>query len=265
LAFFFLAENLSIFDNRWERLPSTSLFTDTFDHWSKVWHTALMDGLHRVTLLAVFAVPVAWILFYPPFDGVGDQLNTIEASVGVDAVRDTLMIDGDRQGVVAVFAHAEHQKRLGGDSSCVCCHHISMPEDRSTPCSRCHRDMVLASHLFEHSVHTVAVAEDRQFGGIYPSNQSCTECHADGQPEMAATAKRCYDCHREDMWLAGRPDSTADLAVACSFRDAMHGTCIGCHKERREVLAKPELAECSTCHRSLKARLPESQMLADAR
>jgi len=255
LAFLFIVENTAVFDDNWrQRYLSRGVFHAAFDRWSHVWFAVLMSGVHRVTLLAVFVLPLAWVLLYPPYHGER-PVTTVQASVGLDIQRANLRIDGDRRGVITEFAHADHQKRLGGDSSCATCHHVSMPGDRSTPCSRCHSDMVFPTTIFDHAFHTGAVAEKEKLGGLYPSNHSCGHCHGEDQPKTADGVKTCFECHREDMWLVGKPDSTMDLMNARSFRDAMHGTCIECHTREKERVAKPHLDECATCHRSLQARL----------
>jgi len=253
LAFFFIVENTAVFDENWrQRYLRRGIFNAAFDRWSHVWFAVLMSGVHRVTLLAVFVLPLAWVFLYPPYHN--DRVVTeVQASAGMDISRANLRIDGDRRGVLTEFAHAEHQQRLGGDSSCSACHHVSLPGDRSTPCSRCHSDMVFATRIFDHSFHTGAVAEKEHLQGLYPSNHSCVQCHGEDRPKTATDVKTCYECHRDNMWLVGRPDSTVNLIDACSFRDAMHGTCITCHTREKERVGKPQLDECSNCHHSLKA------------
>jgi hypothetical protein len=56
------------------------------------------------------------------------------------------------------------------------------------------------------------------------------------------------------MWLVGAPpDSAVVLAWASGYERAMHGTCIRCHEREREAAGKPALADCGTCHPSLRA------------
>ena len=258
IVFLFFVENFAVFDDRWQQKRlNKGIFSADFDRWSRVWYSALMSGLHRVTLLAVFAIPIGWVLLYPPFHKSTPSTGEVQAAVGLDVSRDTLRIDGDREGLVTVFAHAEHQKRLNGDSSCVICHHVSMPGDRSTPCSRCHSDMVNGTLIFDHFFHTTAVAKKENLTGWYPANHSCRECHLDNGPKTKENAKDCFDCHREDMWLVGTPDSTLNLAVARSFREAMHDNCISCHSREKERVSRPDLDQCSTCHHSLRSRRPD--------
>jgi hypothetical protein len=262
LAFCFIVENFAIFDRRrTARLAIGHGFSALFEHWSHVWYAALMSGLHRVTLIAVFAIPLAWVVLYPPYHSAKAPSRGIQPATGTNDQRTILRIDGDRGGVQVVFAHADHQARLGGDSSCYRCHHVSLPQDRSTPCSRCHQDMLRTTAVFDHVSHGRAIADKEQLSGLHPSNQTCDLCHQRGQPKTAANAKACFECHKADMWLNAQPDSTIDLAHACAFREAMHQTCVTCHEEKRLEVLRPDLAECYTCHRSMTPRhlAPPSQ------
>jgi hypothetical protein len=255
LVFSFIVENFAVFDRSWTaRLVSGHSFSALFERWSHVWYAALMSGLHRVTLIAVFAIPLAWIALYPPYHDSTASSGPIQPAIGTDAQRTVLRIDGNRGGVQTIFAHADHQKRLGGESSCRTCHHVSLPQDRSTPCSRCHQDMLRPTAIFNHAHHEQAMVKKEQLQGLHPSNQTCDLCHVPDRPRTAANAKACFECHKTDMWLNAEPDSTVDLTRACAFREAMHQTCVTCHEKKRLEVLKVDLAECYTCHRSMTPR-----------
>jgi Ni/Fe-hydrogenase subunit HybB-like protein len=265
LAFTFVVENFAIFDrSRTTHLAGGYSFSALFERWSHVWYAALMSGLHRVTLIAVFAVPIAWVALYPPFHITEASEDRIQPATGANPQRTVLCIDGDHSGVEAIFAHTDHQTRLGGDSSCQACHHVSIPQDRTTPCSRCHQDMLHPTVLFDHASHEHAMVKREQLSGLHPTNQTCDLCHQPGRPRTAASTKTCLSCHNNDMWLSGRPDTTIDLAHACAFREAMHRTCITCHTERRFEVLKPDLAECYTCHQSMTPRVCTSPVRVSA-
>lgn len=253
LVFFFVAEQLPIFGTRVEaRRNASGLFRLSYGSLRQLWITALTDSLHRVTLLAVFVIPLAFVLMYPPYGNQPGEAS-VRPAMGIDAERKVLRIDGDNGGVMTVFAHAEHQQRLGDSTSCMKCHHMSLPEDRSTPCSRCHCRMNAPTEIFDHELHMAAVAEKENLSGLYPANFSCTQCHRRGNPKGAATAKDCLECHREDMIPPNVVVTESDLCPANSFREAMHRTCIECHKEEAVKVEKPDLAECRTCHESLRS------------
>jgi hypothetical protein len=266
LVFFFVVENFAVFDEQWrQRRRAKPLFNATFDRWTQVWYAALMNRMQRVTLMAVFVVPLGWVLLYPPYhDGDASDV-TVRAATGIDVAREVLCIDGNRGGVVTDFPHVEHRTRLGGDSSCTTCHHMSLPGDRSTPCSRCHRNLVRPTKIFDHPFHLTAVAEQEAIGGLHPTNYSCALCHAEGEPETAANTKPCYDCHEDDMWLEQQSDPVNDYIWAVSFQAAMHGTCVECHRREQVTHENRYLGECSTCHSSLEFRRVAQINVARAR
>jgi Ni/Fe-hydrogenase subunit HybB-like protein len=256
LAFFFAVENLPIFDGEWlRRRESRREFTPAFDQASRVWRTALGSGLNRATLIAVFIVPLAWITMYPPFHADRRHpAQKVEPPIAVDAGRNILRLDANRAKMAVLFPHNEHQQRLGKEESCVSCHHVALPGDHSTPCSRCHEDMEHSTDIFRASLHLSALVEREEFDGWMPQNRTCGLCHDSEQPRSAASAKPCMECHRQDMQSTDESMGPHDLRWAGGFRQAMHATCVGCHKQQRDQSARPELAECSTCHEELRRR-----------
>ena len=260
LVFFFVAGHFPIFNNHPPAKRSQAgLFHLSFGSLRQMWNTVLTDGLHRVSLIAVFVVPLSFILMYPPYYNDTEQL--IRPAAGVDMERKILNIDGNHSGLKTEFAHADHQKRLGDSTSCDICHHVSLPNDKSTACSRCHQHMNAPSCIFDHGNHLAFVAEDAQLAGWRPENQSCLQCHPDDSPKTAANAKDCMACHDKDMFLAGHPRPDTELKQANSFMEAMHQTCVECHKKEAIKLNKPHLGDCQTCHESLRSRpMPEPSM-----
>ena len=151
---------------------------------------------------------------------------------------ETLHIDGNNSGYVVNFPHLDHQERLvdenTGESECQTCHHLNLPDDETSACSKCHTDYYQASSIFNHELHQGAL------GG----NESCLECH-DAVEHTKLTAEICQDCH-ETMIPGER--QTAFSMLAPSYKDAMHGRCLDCHEEQALDQGRPELALCSTCH-----------------
>jgi Ni/Fe-hydrogenase subunit HybB-like protein len=270
LVFLFLCENCSVFDTRWEdRLASSRRFNSAFDKLSGIWDRALRTGLRRVTLLAVFVVPLSWAALYPPFHGEGSvRAIPVIPPRAQDTERKVLTIIGDGRMPV-VFKHSELQKRLGGKKSCVKCHHLSLPHDHSTACYRCHRDMESPTLIFNHAAHLDAVAKDKKLKGALPANRSCSFCHPPGKPKTAKTAKPCMECHEKDMSPARKPPEALAMATACGYRAALHKTCLDCHRKEAKRLNKPEMTECRTCHPSSKRarpkRAPQAPQILKAR
>jgi len=252
LAFLFFVETFPIFEEGWrKRRRAARLSCASFDSFSKVWETALSKGPERITVLAVLVVPLAWAILYPPFHQ--DSAPDVRPAAGMDVQRTALLIDGNRGGVTTEFPHNEHKERLGGDTSCVNCHHMALPGDETTPCSRCHRKLVAPTLIFDHEYHETAVAEEEDLSGLVPENQSCTVCHTKGEAKTAETAKDCMECHDQDPGWSDMEEG-ADLARARSYMEAMHVNCVDCHEEEAAIQDRPTLPDCATCHSSLEAR-----------
>jgi len=260
LVFLYFVENMGVFADSRGGHGEDGPFGASFDSLSRVCHSALQSGLERATVIGVFVIPLAWALMYPPFHQ--SEAPTVIPAAGMDVARASLRIDVNQGGVIAEFPHEEHKERLGGESSCQTCHHISLPGDETTVCSRCHSHLVEPTQIFDHDSHQTQVAEKEGLGGNFPENLTCVQCHTVGQAKTAESAKHCLDCHNEDTQWASEYDATADLAWAVSYLDAMHGTCTECHQEEGRKLDRPDLGDCSTCHKSLKPRSSPVQTLA---
>ncbi|MEJ2679046.1 MAG: polysulfide reductase NrfD, partial [Gemmatimonadota bacterium] len=237
LVFLFFVEHMNVFPAAGEEAVSRR-FAATFDSFSRVWHTALSGGLERVSLIAVFVVPLAWALMYPPYATA--RPAAVKPAMRVDVTQTKLRIDGDRAREFTVFPHADHQKRLGGDESCQTCHHMSLPRDQTTPCSRCHRHMLTETNIFDHTFHMQAVADRDTLPGPHPPNQSCGVCHTGSSAKAAASVEPCLSCHDTDTNWSMDYDSTADRARAPGYLEAMHGRCLECHKQEAVKQGRPE-------------------------
>jgi hypothetical protein len=56
------------------------------------------------------------------------------------------------------------------------------------------------------------------------------------------------------MSIDQHPKESQDFQYAPSFQTAMHETCITCHKAEADHVGRPHLADCSTCHQSIRSR-----------
>jgi len=173
-------------------------------------------------------------------------------SSGFDSQRNILKIDGNRVGFSTLFNHADHQQRLGQTNSCIKCHHMSLPNDHSTPCSKCHQNMFTETNIFDHENHKALIASNANLGGICPSNQSCSKCHLPDSPKTNESAKTCLECHNEDMFLTGNSNIQFKSMMAVSYSDAMHLTCMECHKSEAINTGNEQINKCFTCHESLR-------------
>jgi hypothetical protein len=108
--------------------------------------------------------------------------------------------------------------------------------------------MLAPTDLFDHWAHVAAVAAREHWTGARGINRSCAACHPADRPRSGAGAHSCHSCHTTDMWLNAERDTTASLAQCTSYQQAMHGTCVSCHRERAASVDRPNLGECMTCH-----------------
>jgi hypothetical protein len=235
LLFMFMLERFHI----WERPPADPE-ADPFKlpDFNPVDHTWLgvpaVAGRTTFSLGFVFAAAAGFALLGNlPAHSRGTEAVPVHQARGGEK----LWIDGNLDGRGVSFPHEEHEKREGGKASCVKCHHMNLPRDQSTACSRCHRDMYLSSDAFRHDWHASPEG----------ARVACYQCHPQGQVRTAATAVHCDRCHK-DLIPAGATIAVKKYA-ACSYVEAMHRLCIGCHAKNALVKNKPEMARCAWCHK----------------
>ncbi|MBD3258783.1 hypothetical protein GF377_10145 [candidate division GN15 bacterium] len=151
---------------------------------------------------------------------------------------EVLFVDGNRDGYGVAFKHDFHADTLGGDASCVKCHHMNMPQDQNSGCYNCHSDMYSTTSAFNHDWHASPSG----------ANVKCVTCHIEGMARSAESAMSCDGCHTDLV-----PEGaliTFETHWAPSYSDAMHDQCIGCHQEtlaeRPDITT--ELTRCATCH-----------------
>ncbi|MBU1626513.1 polysulfide reductase NrfD, partial [bacterium] len=155
-----------------------------------------------------------------------------------------LLLDGDRNGNFVLFNHISHSDILGKASSCGKCHHMNKPFDMSTSCYECHQDMYLETNIFDHELHA------KRMG----SNKSCDKCHKNNDlTKNKENAAACIICHKnmivENSLI--KVSGQNKLEKAPSYKYAMHGLCITCHKstiEKNPVKYSADFARCGTCH-----------------
>lgn len=155
-----------------------------------------------------------------------------------------LMVDGNRDGRFVLFPHENHKIMLGGESSCVKCHHQNMPFDANTSCHECHRDMYETTNIFDHTFHI------EKLNG----NSGCVQCHSDPSAvKERPMTTACAECHVEmqavDSLVKIPEDGTTGFAPG--YADVLHGLCVGCHREKAAMHPEsvgPEYGRCDGCH-----------------
>jgi hypothetical protein len=267
LAFLFVVEHFSVFDESWKRRTAgPEPATTSIDRTIPWWKTGVPGAFDRVSLISVVALPLGWSLLYPPFlERLGAEEEAVRPVTGLDAERKVLRIDGNRAGLFTDFPHQEHRERLGGDASCAVCHHLSMPGDHGTSCMQCHRGMERTTPIFDHSSHFELVARRESRAGIQPGNLSCGSCHPEDQPKSGEHVATCLSCHDSDDGPEGRmvPAHPAGLTLlhetapgglsdAPGYREAMHKACIPCHRKEGASRRGSSLGQCVQCHETLR-------------
>jgi hypothetical protein len=227
-----------------------------------VWRASLARGIDRVTFIAVFIGALGWLVLYPPYRVPKRGPVAVAPPVALDVERSRLRLGEDGTVAAVVFPHRDHQQRLGKEKSCGNCHHLSMPQDHSTPCVRCHRAMEASTDIFDHDVHLASLARRVSGHAIFAANWVCSQCHPNSEAKSAIGAKPCMGCHQQDMKPTRGLHAGADWRRAIGYRAAMHGTCIPCHEREKQRVKKPTLAMCGTCHQDLRYR--EATQLASA-
>ena len=241
LAYFFVAERFNLFHAGPVKREQFRYNLPTFDPGTLVAHPdPYTAGLGRYTLAGVFgAAVVLGLLPHSAFAG----LSLKSQRVTPPGFGDRVLIDGNRTREAVLFEHKKHVEREGGEASCVRCHHLNNPAERTTGCARCHRDMYQTTSIFDHSLHAARLG----------TGKGCASCHVDNAAlKDVAHTKACLDCHTRMLPATAvvKPRQPPRLGPAPSYVNALHGMCIQCHQERAKDprVKKPALAQCATCH-----------------
>jgi len=235
LVFMFAIEKFHIWDRRPVEREAAPHAEPLFSRGGEVWlGRPAVAGLTKYSLAFVLALAIGFALV----PGQKLHSNGIEQATAQRARGgDTLFVDGNRDGYGVEFAHAVHVDSLGGKQSCVQCHHMNQPMDKTSGCYTCHSRQYIAADAFGHDWHSSPT------GG----NLSCNDCHTPGLNRTAESAKKCDKCHI-DLIPAGSKIEVKNY-MAVSYVDAMHTQCVKCHRERAtETPERVTMAECAYCH-----------------
>ncbi len=239
LVFLFFVENFKVWETE---AKSKKMAAPVFDGISNVWKSDFAyNSLKRYSLMFIAGAVAAFSLLPPDaIYGAKPVKNPVERARAAEP----MIIDGNRSDMPVVFDHAGHKVRTGGEKACSVCHHMNKPLDKNTPCADCHSDMFVSTNIFNHSFH------QEKLNG----NEGCVKCHTDPEkPKTGENITNCNVCHKQmraDLsYVKVSPETKKNFAAG--YKDAMHGLCISCHKEKKEEVNKPGLSECSACHKDL--------------
>lgn len=160
--------------------------------------------------------------------------NPVKKSVGWNILK----IDGNRNEKFVKFTHIKHQTRIGKDKKkCKTCHHLSLPKDGPSSCYICHTDMERTTSMFDHHYHAKFHAEKK----------SCRECHIENNGQKQ-DIKPCGSCHKTSINEIQYNKDVQYYLNTRSYRRAMHGKCLSCHKTEDKRKGKIALSKCIHCH-----------------
>ena len=237
LVFLFVIEHFHVWEIQPkdpESLPETP---PSFDYSSRVWlGTPDVASLTKFSLAFVISFAIGMALM-PEQKILGKGIDDVK--VYRASGKDTLLINGNRDNYFVEFPHKDHIKRIGEDN-CKKCHHLTLPGYQENSCWECHTSMYKATAFFQHDQHTLASN----------AHIKCDDCHTPGMNRTAATAKNCVDCHPHYDFSKFQ-NVSGKKYDAFSYTDAMHKLCVSCHMiKSKELKDKPNLAQCSTCHKT---------------
>jgi len=253
LAFLFAVERFHIWESRPVHPESSPHGKPGFDYASRVWlGSPGVAARTKYSLAFVLSFALGFALMpHSKIQGKGiEEVRAQKARGG-----DVLFIDGNRDAFGARFDHTLMIDKLGREESCIKCHHMNLPLDRQSGCWECHRGVYTSTAVFDHEWHAAPA------GG----KLACGQCHAKGEERGRESAKPCHDCHT-DLYAgaATKPGAEGKEVdyTARSYVDAMHGSCIPCHRELAQADPdKVKLTECASCH----GGAPTDYLTADLR
>ncbi len=248
LLFFFFVERFYIFKE-----PAGHGHEDgePLKLWSKEEAVPYFFGARfkKVIATLVIVVPGTWFLFQNqatgPYKSIAQPVSA--AVIGIDAVRDKLLIDGNVNGDGVEFNHTLHKTTiakeygLSAEATCEKCHHLNLPKDNASNCRLCHNDMEASTPMFSlvnHEERFETAADLEAFRELNLSSR---------KQNFAA----CFDCHENNMKGLASYKAKGFDHNAPGYQHAMHGNCLTCHRQRGETTKADPVGEgnCLFCHK----------------
>jgi Ni/Fe-hydrogenase subunit HybB-like protein len=253
LVFFVLIERFHVLDEPELRHDELGHEVAT-DLWSPRETRSLLTGAGamRALRIMVIFIPLTWIVLRDQATSAFTPIpQPVDAAVlSTDEMRTVLHIDGNRNGMSTTFPHKKHHEEfqkvyeLEEKDTCIKCHHLNLPNDKNTSCRRCHRDMEIETAMFRIENHL-----DR-----FKTEEDYQEFLARDLTDRFDTFAACMKCHNENMNGLAAYDKKGFDHRAPGFKNAMHGSCLTCHRlreqEKKEDPASPRSrGNCMFCHR----------------
>jgi len=149
LVFFFFVENFNVCEKQPENKESTAFIKTKFNSFKVYLGESKIRNRSKFTFAFVLAFAFAFAIISS--DKIySDGFERIEVKKARG--RDTLLIDGNRDGYGVRFAHKFHSDSI--KIECYTCHHLNKPLDKNTECYECHNEMYIESDVFKHDWHS---------------------------------------------------------------------------------------------------------------
>jgi len=237
LVFLYCVEHLNLFDGKFLRKPTPQVKIPLFYRPGLHDQFRSLNHISRYSLAFILSCALGMAMFFETAknDRKYNAVGTVKAQANPDGR--ILRIYGGSNRLFVDFDHRAHQDTLGKNESCIKCHHMNIREKEVSPCYACHTDMYVAKSIFNHGFHV------QQFS----KKGSCAVCHP--QERTARIFRPCKDCH--PAMFPGKLVETGLKTVAPAYMDAMHKSCIECHKQQWPKIGKPTPDYCNTCHKNM--------------
>jgi predicted CXXCH cytochrome family protein len=245
LVFFYFIENFNVWEEKPVDPQDDPKNKPDFGSNRTYFGPAKAANRTRYSFLFIAAFALAFASFSS--DTIyGDGYDVIETTKARG--KDTLNIDGNRDGFLVQFPHEMHKAK---GFQCASCHHMNKPGDEATGCYECHSGMYTKGDGFQHDWHASSKG----------ANVTCFQCHDQSVSKGKGFVKNidnakelCGECHDDIFANSKFIDKSSNFKTA-SYSDAMHGLCIDCHETQLKndamlKASKPQLAQCFNCHKT---------------
>jgi Ni/Fe-hydrogenase subunit HybB-like protein len=257
LVFFFLLERFHVIDDA-GRFGDAPGHEPPEDVWTREEGREVVTAFGwRLVRIAVLFIPITWVALKTQatsaFEPILQPVNP--AVIATDELRTQFVLDANRNGMVAAFDHKKHQEDFlkvyeyaTVEETCIKCHHLSYPADNNTSCRRCHLDMEIATPMFQFALH------EERFETEFETEEDRREFLAADLSDRREAYGACVKCHGENMVGLVSYEKKGFDHRAPGYKDAMHGSCLECHRlreqEKKEDPASPtSRGNCLFCHR----------------
>jgi Ni/Fe-hydrogenase subunit HybB-like protein len=253
LVFFFLLERFHVIDDA-GRFGDAPGHEPPKDVWTREEGKEVTGAfVWRLVRIAVLFTPITWAALKSQATGAFEPIRqpVNPAVIANDEMRTKFSLDANRNGMVTAFDHKKHQEEFlkvyefeKVEETCIKCHHLNYPADNNTSCRRCHLDMEVPTPMFRMVQH-----EER-----FEKEEDRREFLAADLSDRRETYEACVKCHRENMVGLASYEKKGFAHLAPGYKDAMHGSCLECHRlreqEKKEDPALPtSRGNCVFCHR----------------